>query len=231
MGVYHPYQDLLYHCPVPIPSQHLLQAGGVLHLTRQGGEDLLEGVDGELVDTLLLSGVFLGGTNEVIHIDVYILEAVRRGCRAFGSLVRPICGGVDHEGGVGVQVVEVCVIGNRLGYGKEEVRSVYPTYGKHHINTEEDGGVFQEWGHEVIKLSNIRRAQVTPVEGVRYIPFGQPDEDIHRVGVPNFIVEDGQYMRQIAFTWGQCNFPWMRLPMGWRHTDPCWSFISSAACG
>ena len=62
--------------PVPVPDQHLLQAGGVIHLTQQGGEFLLEDGDGELRDPLLLGGVSLGFTKEAAHIDVYILEVV-----------------------------------------------------------------------------------------------------------------------------------------------------------
>ena len=34
-------QDLLDPFPIAVPGQHLFQAGLVLHLFRQGGEDLL----------------------------------------------------------------------------------------------------------------------------------------------------------------------------------------------
>ena len=44
-----------------------------------------------------------------------------------------------------------------------------------------------EWGHDVSKLANIGRVQVAPVEGVLYIPFGQPDGAICQVGAPNFL--------------------------------------------
>ena len=38
VGVDLPSHDLLDDCLVPVPYQFLLQAGGVLHLTRKGGE-------------------------------------------------------------------------------------------------------------------------------------------------------------------------------------------------
>ena len=38
VGVDRPSHDLLDDCSVPVPNQFLLQAGGVLHLTRKGGE-------------------------------------------------------------------------------------------------------------------------------------------------------------------------------------------------
>ena len=38
VGVDHPSHDLLDDFSVPVPNQFLLQAGGVLHLTRKGGE-------------------------------------------------------------------------------------------------------------------------------------------------------------------------------------------------
>ena len=71
-----------------------------------------------------MGGVFLGGTKEVFHIDVFVLEAVGIGSFAVGGLVRPRCGGgggVDHKVGVGVQGLDVCVICNHLGSGTEEV--------------------------------------------------------------------------------------------------------------
>ena len=70
MGVDFPFQDLLDRCSVPIPGQCFLRAGRVLHLTQQGGEDLPEGADGDLGEPLLLGGVYMGGTTEVIHIDI-----------------------------------------------------------------------------------------------------------------------------------------------------------------
>ena len=45
----------------------------IKHLIRKGGEDLFEGADGEIGDTLFWGGVSLGGTNEVFHIDVCVL--------------------------------------------------------------------------------------------------------------------------------------------------------------
>ena len=68
-----------------------------------------------------MDGVSLGGTKEVFHIEIYVLEAVSRGCHAVSGIVRPRRGGVDHEGGAGVQGVDVCVIGNRLVCCTEEV--------------------------------------------------------------------------------------------------------------
>ena len=38
VGVDHPSHDLLDDCPVLVPNQFLLQADGVLHLTRKGGD-------------------------------------------------------------------------------------------------------------------------------------------------------------------------------------------------
>ena len=88
-----PSQDILDFCPVPVPGQRLLQDDRVHHFTRQGGEDLLEGADVEIRDFLVLGRVSLGDKKEVVHIDVYVLEAVERGCCAVISLVRPSSGG------------------------------------------------------------------------------------------------------------------------------------------
>ena len=60
MGADRPYQYFLDRYAVPTPGQRLIQASRVLHLTRKGGEDLLEGAYGEIGDPLLLSGVSLG---------------------------------------------------------------------------------------------------------------------------------------------------------------------------
>ena len=69
---------------------------------------------------MLLGGVYLGGTREVFHIYVYILEAVWRGSRAVDGLVRSRCVRVDHEGGVRLQGVDVCVICGHLRSGTKE---------------------------------------------------------------------------------------------------------------
>ena len=67
---------------------------------------------------MLLGGVSLVGTKEVVHIDidVPVLEIVGRGCCAVGGIVRPIYGGggVDYKGGGRVQGVEIVVISNHL---------------------------------------------------------------------------------------------------------------------
>ena len=39
--------------------------------------------------------------------------------------------------------------------------------------------------HDVSKLANIVWAQVAPVEGVQYIPYGHPVGSIRQVDVPN----------------------------------------------
>ena len=76
MGADRPYRYFLDSYAVPAPGQLLLQASRVLRLTQKGGEDLLEGADGELGYPLLLSGVSLGITKEVVYIYVYLLETV-----------------------------------------------------------------------------------------------------------------------------------------------------------
>ena len=45
-------------------------------------------------------------------------------------------------------------------------------------------GSAEREGPGIVKLSNIGWVQVAPVEGVKDIPFGYPEGDIHRVGLP-----------------------------------------------
>ena len=61
-----------------------------------------------------MGGMSLVGTKESVRIDVYVLEAVGRVCCAVGGIIRPIYGGVDHEGVFGFQGVDICVIVNSL---------------------------------------------------------------------------------------------------------------------
>ena len=121
MGVDHPSQDLLGRCLVPVPGQFFIQAGGLLHIDRKGGEDILEGAYGEIGDPLLLGGVYLSIKKEVVHTDVYVFETFGRVCCAIGGLVRPARGGGDYKGGDGLHGVAIGIINDHLGYGTEEV--------------------------------------------------------------------------------------------------------------
>ena len=46
----------------------------------------------------MMGRVPLGGTEEVVHVRVYILEVARGGCLGINGLVFPGCRGVDDEG-------------------------------------------------------------------------------------------------------------------------------------
>ena len=70
----------------------------------------------------MLGGVSLGGTKEVVHIYIHVLETVGRGGLAVGSIVRPIRGRVYHKDRGGVQVSAIVIISDCLGCGTKKIR-------------------------------------------------------------------------------------------------------------
>ena len=47
-------------------------------------------------------------------------------------------------------------------------------------------------GDNVCKVTNVRRAQEAPVEGVVNVPFGEPHQAIRRICLTNFLQEPGK---------------------------------------